>query len=150
MWASLAVQWLRIRLPVQGSPVQSPVQEDPTSRGATESACCSYLAHALQQEVLAMRGPGTWRVAPLASTRESPRSNKDGHSQQSLNNPIRTYVQEQRHTLKFITTIKMKTNQQCFHTTQKNAPLLEFKELELSSIIIHHLCAISTAENSRK
>ena len=31
-WTSLAVQWLRLRLPVQGSRVQSLVQKDP--------ACC--------------------------------------------------------------------------------------------------------------
>ena len=32
---SLVVQWLRIHLPMQGTRVQSLVQEDPTSRRAT-------------------------------------------------------------------------------------------------------------------
>ena len=33
---SLAVQWLRIRLPMQATRVQAPVREDPTCRGATK------------------------------------------------------------------------------------------------------------------
>ena len=35
MWASLVVQWLRIHLPMQGTRVQSRIQEDPTGCGAT-------------------------------------------------------------------------------------------------------------------
>ena len=58
---SLVAQWLRIRLPVQGTRVWSLVQEDPTCRRATnpashnywspgdlEPACCNYWTHALQ------------------------------------------------------------------------------------------------------
>ena len=33
--ASLVVQWLRVRLPMQGTEVQALVWEDPTCRGAT-------------------------------------------------------------------------------------------------------------------
>ena len=33
---SLVVQWLRIRLPMQGTQVRSLVREDPTCRGATK------------------------------------------------------------------------------------------------------------------
>ena len=33
-WASLVVQWLRVRLPMQGTRVRAPVREDPTCRGA--------------------------------------------------------------------------------------------------------------------
>ena len=40
--ASLVVQWIRIRLPVQGIQVQSLVQEDPTCRGATKPMCHNY------------------------------------------------------------------------------------------------------------
>ena len=36
------VQWLRIQLPVQGTRVQSLVQEDPTCRGATGPASHNY------------------------------------------------------------------------------------------------------------
>ena len=41
---SLVVQWLRIRLPMQGTRVQSLVQEDPnpTCRGATKSIHHNY------------------------------------------------------------------------------------------------------------
>ena len=36
MWASLVVQWLRIHLPMQGTQVQSLVQEDSTCCRATK------------------------------------------------------------------------------------------------------------------
>ena len=39
---SLVVQWLRIRLPIQGTRVQSLVQEDPTCRGATKPVHHNY------------------------------------------------------------------------------------------------------------
>ena len=38
----LVAQWLRIRLPMQGTRVQALVQEDPTCRGATKPVCCNY------------------------------------------------------------------------------------------------------------
>ena len=59
-WASLVVQWLRIRLATQGTPVQSLVWEDPTCGGATkpvhqndwarslEPTSHSYWVHTLQ------------------------------------------------------------------------------------------------------
>ena len=34
VWTSLVVQWLRIRLPVQGTQVQALLWEDPTGRRA--------------------------------------------------------------------------------------------------------------------
>ena len=42
------VQWLRIRLPMQGTWVWVLVQEDPTCRGATKPVCHNYWACALQ------------------------------------------------------------------------------------------------------
>ena len=39
---SLMAQWLRVRLPMQGTQVQSLVLEDPTSRGANRPVCCNY------------------------------------------------------------------------------------------------------------
>ena len=67
VWASLVAQWLRIRLPMQGTRVWALVREDPTCHGATKPlrhnywACalepashnywaCEPRAHALQQE----------------------------------------------------------------------------------------------------
>ena len=41
---SLVAQWLRIRLPVQGTRVQSLVQEDPACRGATKPMHHNYWA----------------------------------------------------------------------------------------------------------
>ena len=40
-WASLVVQWLGVRLPVQGTRVRALVREDPMCRGATEPVCHS-------------------------------------------------------------------------------------------------------------
>ena len=40
--ASLVVQWLRIRLPMQGTRVQAPVLEDPTCHGATKPVRHNY------------------------------------------------------------------------------------------------------------
>ena len=40
--ASLVAQWLRSRLPMQGTWVRALVQEDPTCRGATKPMCHNY------------------------------------------------------------------------------------------------------------
>ena len=40
--ASLVVQWLRIRLPMQGTRVRALVWEDPTCRGATKHVSHNY------------------------------------------------------------------------------------------------------------
>ena len=45
---SLVAQWLRICLPMQGTQVQSLVQEDPTCYGATKPVCHNYWAWALE------------------------------------------------------------------------------------------------------
>ena len=39
---SLVAQWLRICLPMQGTRIQSLVQEDPTCRGTTKPVCHNY------------------------------------------------------------------------------------------------------------
>ena len=39
---SLVVQWLRIRLPMQGTWVRSLVREDPTCCRATKPVCHNY------------------------------------------------------------------------------------------------------------
>ena len=46
--ASLVVQWLRIRLPMQGTRVRALVQEDPTCHRATKPVCHNYWACALE------------------------------------------------------------------------------------------------------
>ena len=45
---SLVAQWLGIRLPMQGTRVQSLVWEDPTCHGATEPMCRNYRACTLE------------------------------------------------------------------------------------------------------
>ena len=47
-WTSLVVQWLRIRLPMQGTRVQALVWEDPTCRRATKPMRHNYWACALE------------------------------------------------------------------------------------------------------
>ena len=39
---SLVAQWLRIRLPMQGTRVRALVQEDPTCHRATKPVCHNY------------------------------------------------------------------------------------------------------------
>ena len=39
---SLVAQWLRIRLPMQGTWVRALVREDPTCHGATKPVCHNY------------------------------------------------------------------------------------------------------------
>ena len=47
-WASLLAQWLRIRLPMQGTRVRALVWEDPTYHGATKLVCHNYWACTLE------------------------------------------------------------------------------------------------------
>ena len=47
-WTSLVAQWLRIRLPMQGTWVQALVREDPTCRGVNKLVHHNYWACALQ------------------------------------------------------------------------------------------------------
>ena len=46
--ASLVAQWLRIRLPTQGTRVRALVREDPTCCGATKPMCHNYWACTLE------------------------------------------------------------------------------------------------------
>ena len=41
-WTSLVAQWLRIRLPMQGTRIRSLVREDPTCCGATKPKHQNY------------------------------------------------------------------------------------------------------------
>ena len=86
--ASLVAQWLGVCLPVQGMRVRALIWEDPTCRGATRpvshnywacasGACAPQQERPRQWEARALR----WRVAPLAATGESPRTEtKTQHS----------------------------------------------------------------------
>ena len=74
----LIAQWLRIHLPMQGTWFWSLVWEDSTSCRATKPICHNYWAWA-QESVLCNKPPQweaphhcNWRVAPMATARESP------------------------------------------------------------------------------
>ena len=89
---SLVAQWLRIRLPTQGTWVRALVQEDPTCRGATKPVChncwaCAlepvshnYWAHVPQLlkptrlEPVLCNGEATAMRSPHTATKSSPRS----------------------------------------------------------------------------
>ena len=80
-WASLVTQWLRVCLPMQGTWVRALVWEDPTCRGATRPMCHKYWACASGACAPQQERPRQWeacapwwRVALLATTRESPRT----------------------------------------------------------------------------
>ena len=77
--ASLVVQWLRIRLPMQGSRVRALVWEDPTCHGATGPVSTTTEPAHLEPVLHNGRGRDSERPAhrdedwpPLATTRESP------------------------------------------------------------------------------
>ena len=69
---SLVVQWLRIRLPVQGTRVWSLVQEDPTCRGATKPVRHNYWARVPQ-----LLKPA--RLEPVLRNNRSHRNEKPTH-----------------------------------------------------------------------
>ena len=60
--ASLVVQWLRIRLPMQGTRVQALVREDPTCRGPTKPV----RSRAREPQLLSLRATTTKACAPRA------------------------------------------------------------------------------------
>ena len=65
-------QWLRIRLPMQGTRVRSLVREDPTCRGATKPECRNYWACVLQ-----LLKPT--RLEPVLHNKRSHHSEKPTH-----------------------------------------------------------------------
>ena len=71
-WTSLVVQWLRIRLPMQGTRVRALVQEDPTCRGATKPVCHNYWAHVPQ-----LLKPT--RLEPVLCNKRSHRNEEPAH-----------------------------------------------------------------------
>ena len=75
-WASLVVQWLRIRLPMQGTQVQSLVQEDPTCCEATKPMHHNYWACGLEPASHNYWAREPQPLSPCAATTEAhvPRS----------------------------------------------------------------------------
>ena len=67
--ASLVVQWLRIRLPMQKTWVRSLVREDPTCCGATKPTRHNYWACALEPGSHNYWSP--WALEPVLSNRRS-------------------------------------------------------------------------------
>ena len=63
---SLAFQWLRIHQPIQGTQVQSLVQEDPIHHGATKPTCCNYRGRAYVPRSCALQQgkPLQWEAHP--------------------------------------------------------------------------------------
>ena len=74
----LMVQRLNIRLPVQGTQVQTPVQEDSTCCEATKPICPNYWACALEPERCNYWSPRT--LEPMVHNKRSHHHEKPGHS----------------------------------------------------------------------
>ena len=66
---SLVAQWLRIRLPMQGTWVWALVREDPTCRRATKPVCHNYRACALEPT-----GHNCWACEPQLLKPTCPRA----------------------------------------------------------------------------
>ena len=82
--ASLVAQWLRVRLPMQGTRVQSLVREDPTCCRATKPVCPNDWACALEPashkywaRVLQLLSPAP--LEPMLCSKRSHRSEKPTH-----------------------------------------------------------------------
>ena len=69
---SLVAQWLRIRLPMQGTRIQAPVREDPTCCRATEPVRHNYWAHVPQL-------PKPVNLEPVLCNKRSRRNEKPAH-----------------------------------------------------------------------
>ena len=69
---SLVAQWLRIRLPMQGTWVRALVREDPTCRRATKPVRHNYWAHVLQLLKLV-------RLEPVLCNKRSHCNEKPAH-----------------------------------------------------------------------
>ena len=74
--ASLVAQWLRIRLPMQGTWVQALVREDPTCRGATKPVRHSYWACALEPMSHNYWAHAPPSLKPLCSRARAPQQEK--------------------------------------------------------------------------
>ena len=81
---SLVAQWLRIRLPMQGTRVRALVQEDPTCHGATKPVRHNYWAYALEPtshnywaRVLQLQKPTC--PEPVLCNKRSHRNEKPAH-----------------------------------------------------------------------
>ena len=67
-WVSLVAQWLRIRLPMQGTRVRALVREDPTCHGATKPVHHNYRActRARESQLLSPHATTTEARVPRA------------------------------------------------------------------------------------
>ena len=61
----MVVQWLRIRLPMQGTQVQALVWEDATYHGATKPVRHNYWAHVPRACALQQEKPPQWEACAL-------------------------------------------------------------------------------------
>ena len=72
VWTSLVAQWLRIRLPMQGTWVRALVREAPTCHGATKPVCHNYWVCVLQ-----LLKPGS--LEPVLRYKRSHHNKKPAH-----------------------------------------------------------------------
>ena len=89
-WASLVAQWLRIRLPMQGTRVWALIREDPTCRGATKPVRHNYWAHTPQ-----LLKPAC--LEPVLRNKRSHRNGKPAHKSSPRSLQLeKAHVQQRR------------------------------------------------------
>ena len=84
LWqTSIVVQWIRTCLLIQGTRVQSLVQEDSTCLGATKPMCHNYWAHMSQlQKPICPRAPAPQLEKLLQWEAQAPQPESSHHSPQ--------------------------------------------------------------------
>ena len=85
------VQWLRIRLPMQGTWVQSLAQENPTCHGATKPMHCNYWSPSALESVLHKRSHRSEkpalhneRATPARRNQTMPAHSNEGRAQTKI------------------------------------------------------------------
>ena len=146
-WIFLGVQWIRVRLPMQGTWVWSLVLEDPTCHRTTKPVHHNYWALRPRASAPQQKKPPQWEAwapqlesspSPLAITRESPHgAMKTQHSQK----------------LKYIHKIKIlpqkvkqrKTNCNAFYLTHyiQNLPFLHATDIKIINKIFNTFFVLS-------
>ena len=106
---SLVVQWLGIRLPMQGTQIRSLVREDPTCRGATKPVRHNYWACALEPA-----SHNYWAHVPqlLKPVHLEPVLHKRSHRATARNGPHSTQLEKTPRSNEDPTQPKSKINKQ--------------------------------------
>ena len=99
---SLVAQWLRIRLPMQGTQGRTPVWGDPTCHGTTKLMCHNYWACALEPMSHSCWAPVPQLLKPaclepMLCNKRSHHNEKPAHCNKDLMQPkINTFIKKKK------------------------------------------------------